>query len=858
MRVLWKCCIRALKENKNRTLVTIIGVAMATAMIMVLSCIGTTTLASAIAYQKTMKGIAHERFYGVQQENLKFFTSNQSIDQAWLAKTIGLGLPDFEQDSSRAFMIKLSGVQEGWYEANALHVTSGRFPENENEVALKRIVRGKSAKDLNLGDTMYLTMQSGEIKELTIVGFVERGNHRNLFDYDMFSEDDDYYADQENRYVWTVYDAYTYWDGDATSEGTYDISIRFTKNGLYHHHEVTRGLLNVSEELYQKKYLDLFQHLLSDAETQELHNRVKRHNVSSMLEELEGMSPFHLTQTTVWIIAFSEVIFLVFVLAGVFCINNSFDISITERIKFFGMISSVGTTKRQRRRIIWMEAFVIALFGIPIGILTGIGVSFALAKLVDGALQKYLMALGVQVVFKISGWAILIAVFQAIFMIALSAMEAAFRASKISPIEAIRSNESIQSKGKAKKTPKLFKKLFGIGGGIAWQNFKRSKIKYRATTVSVAVSVALLIGMSSLSMLFGFTKDEIKAQIDYQVYVYSYHKNGYEALREVANKPEVTSFVLVTDSMRVVEEGTDLKENYPKILFTITGMNDEAFEKLCVDNGIDPNEAKGKGLVNNSTEDYQKGMILSGVNLYGADRYGEPGKPVEVEIVGTYDRKTLVQGVISYSRDKDVYVSESWIAEHQDQFLGWGVAYFNSSDANALVEAIDAMDLPDVNITNYDMLFQMIHFAEALVKLMSAGFLVLIILIGVTNIINAVTFNMQLRMPEFAKLRAIGMTGKQFRGMIFMEGAFIAIKGLLWGFLFGCTIHYGVYYFVSSSADMLWSDPEKKFTYAYQPPVIQIFASIITVAALLYLILSRYSKKSENNNIIETIRNENL
>lgn len=857
MRVLWKCCKRALKENKYRTLVTIIGVAMATAMIMVLACIGTTTLASAIAYQKTMKGTAHERFYGVQQENLKFFTSNQSIDQFWLSKNCGLGLPDFEQSTARAFMLKLCGAEKGWYEANALHVTSGRFPEKENEIALARNIRGKVTEEIRLGDVIRLTMLSGDTKELTVVGFVDRGNRNNLFYDDNLYENLDYYYDAETHKAWTLYDTYTYWDEDSTSEGTYDVSIRFTKEGLYNRHEVTRGLLNISEELYKKKYTDLYHPMLSTSETEELHNRVQRHEVSDVLEDLEGMSPFHLTQTTVWIIAFSEVIFLVFVLAGVFCINNSFDISITERIKFFGMISSVGTTKRQRRGIVWMEAFVIGLFGIPLGILTGIIVSFALAKLVDGALQKYLLMLGVKVVFKISGWAILIAVFQAIFMIALSAMEAAFRASKISPIEAIRSNESVQSKGKAKKTPKLFKKLFGIGGGIAWQNFKRSKVKYRATSVSVAVSVALLIGMSSLNLFFGFAEEELKDQIGFQVFVYSFHKNGYKALKEIGSRPEVTSYVLETDDMRVVPEGTDPKESYPQVLFTITGMNDEAFEKLCIDNGVDPEKARGKGLVSNNCEEYQEGMVLSGVNFYGAQNYGKPGDPVSVEIVGKYDRKTLVVKN-SYSRDIEVIVDESWVLAHLEQFLGWGTAYFNSNDATALVKVIDEMDLPDVSVANYDMVFQLIHFLKALIRLMSAGFLFLLIMIGVTNIINAVTFNMQLRMPEFAKLRAVGMTGKQFRGMIFLEGVFIGVKGLFWGFLFGCTIHYGVYYFVSSSADMLWSDPEKKFTYAYQPPVIQIIASIITVAGLLYLILARYAKKFESNNVIETIRNENL
>lgn len=853
--------MRLMRTNRIRTLVTILGVAMATAMITMLACIGTTVLATAEGYYKTMEGDAHETFYGVKQENLKYFLNNQSIGQVSLEKMMGMGTihlktqVKFDYD----YLLRIYGAEDAWYPSKAIHVTSGRFPEMDGEIMLQREVRSIFTEDVKLGDAITVTMLDGTSKTYQVVGFSEQGNSANVFQNTYEKSSNDYYVDQESKKVYSLYNAYVYWERDANLEGNYDVSIRFTKEGILNRREVTSGLLGVSKEFYERVRLDLKSPLLNSEEDSRLfHQRVDRFERNASLEAIEFISPLHLTQDNVLIMSLVEIVFLLFVFAGVFCINNSFDISLTERIRFFGMISSVGTTKGQRKRMVWMEAFIVGGLGIPLGIVLGTGVSFLLSRLTDQILQKYLTSLGISILFHVSWWGILIAVLQAILMIILSAMDAAVRASKISPIEAIRQSETIKRKGKTKKTPKLYKKLFGACGAVAWQNFRRAKTKYRATTSSIAVSAALIIGMSSLNMLFGFLREEIREIANFQISVESYYHGGFQAMREIAQLPIVDSCVIKSNGLYLMEEDADPLDSVTEAICIIYYLDETSFEKLCMDNGVDPKMAKGKGLVNENLEDYREGMVLRGISHYQNDQPGKQGGvPVSVELAGRFNEKTRIDGRYG-TNQVEIYAGESWAKEYLDQYLGWASAFFLTSDANALAKAIMELDIPDSTIVNYDMIYQLINFLKELLQVFGSGFLILIILIGFTNVINAVHFNMALRASEFAKLRSVGMTGKQFRGMVFLEGLFIGIRGLFGGILIGGLIHYGTYYYVKSTADILWEDPEKKFTYGYVPPFLQIILCVAGTAGLLWLVMNHYVKKSENQMIIETIRKENL
>ena len=126
-----------------------------------------------------------------------------------------------------------------------------------------------------------------------------------------------------------------------------------------------------------------------------------------------------------------------------------------------------------------------------------------------------------------------------------------------------------------------------------------------------------------------------------------------------------------------------------------------------------------------------------------------------------------------------------------------------------------------------------------------------IMLIGVTNVINAIGTNLELRAPEFARLRAIGMSRKELRKMIRLEVAILGGKGLIYGFLIGTGVSYGLYRFLWESSDKVWD-------FAYRIPLGELGICAVLVGGVLLLITERSIKRLENKNIVETIRNENL
>ncbi len=864
MKVLWKCCLRSLRENKARTIVTIIGVALATALITALSCLGTSLLESTIQEAKRTEGNTHCIFRGVAYENLKYFHNNQSIEELRLEKHLGYVAMHGPNQYAALFYLDVRAAGPDWYEAEAIELAMGRFPEKENEIVLARGIRSEMGIDVKIGDHVTLdigkrysngqeveigvdvqddeTIADTEKREFEVVGFLKM-------------DGGDLYADRkgslrEERRSVKVVRAYTYLNAEKLTDGTYSVSVRYTKDGLYHRAKVDSALLGISEEYYGQVYRDF--HTRTEEEKYQVSRRVKIYSSYFTLARLEGMSPFHLTQDTVGVIALAELFFLIFVLAGVFCINNSFDISLHERVRQYGILSSVGTTKRQRRMIVWQEAFVIGVIGIPFGVLLGIGVCFLLVQGTNLLLHLTVRNSTFVMYFSVAWWAIAIAAIQAIFMIALSAFESAVKASKISPIQAIRANEMIASNGKNKKTPKLLKRLFGVGGIVAWQNFKRSKAKYRATIVSIVVSVSLLLGMSFLGLLFK-TADELYEyeERQYQIYVSVFNKEDYYVLSELARRPDVLAYKINYEPIVVTEEADE--EGKIVNWFPVFAMDENSFAELCRENKVDPEKAKGKGLVTNVLADYAEGMVLSGTHETYEQRINElPSSIVEVELAGIAVKGEALREYYQYLEGKTcVYVGESWATEHSELYTSGVTGYYDCKDANQFMNDVLDMNMLNSRCYDCDVIYQENKFQQTLATMLLSGLIAVIILIGVTNVINAVSFNLELRSSEFAKLRAIGMTRKQFRGMIWMEGLFIDLKGLLGGTVIGCTVSYALYRFC-------WEISDRSFTFAFKIPWMQILCSVIVVSVLLLLIVESYGKKAMKRNVIETIRNENL
>lgn len=128
------------------------------------------------------------------------------------------------------------------------------------------------------------------------------------------------------------------------------------------------------------------------------------------------------------------------------------------------------------------------------------------------------------------------------------------------------------------------------------------------------------------------------------------------------------------------------------------------------------------------------------------------------------------------------------------------------------------------------------------------GLIVVIALIGITNIINTLSTGMELRSREFATLRNIGMTDKQFAGMVRLESVFISVKALVIGVPLGILISYLLCVMMNRMDDAI----------IYEPPYKAIILCIVVVIMLIYAIMKLSMTKLRHNNIIETIKNENL
>ena len=161
MKVLWNCCKRSLLKNKGRTIVTILGVALATGLITATACLGMSLISSYAQYLKKTEGTAHGTFWGVAGKNLDRFRQNQYLEQVSFAKREGYAhIKDWNY-------LEVLSVDSEWYELNGLRLLSGRYPEAENEILLDYGMRSEWGANVSIGDELTLAVgthgRNGEV-----------------------------------------------------------------------------------------------------------------------------------------------------------------------------------------------------------------------------------------------------------------------------------------------------------------------------------------------------------------------------------------------------------------------------------------------------------------------------------------------------------------------------------------------------------------------------------------------------------------------------------------------------------------------------------------------------------------------
>ncbi len=831
MKILNKFTFKNLRLNKQRSIVTIIGILLSCALITAVMTMYTSFRETMLYSSVVNYGENHTVLYDVSKEDYSIIDKYKGVKNTYYTSKLGYMSYDGEYNiviglNSESIIDFSNFIQEG------------RVPNNDKELVISDYQANKYK--LSIGDK--ITTDIGELYIDTEDGLMEVDHY--LYGYEFLFEKD-FGTTYE---IVGISDNYTYFDhGYNTNMFTY--SEEFSEeNELFILYDDASQYLDLTIEINDIKYEN----------DMPVSSKYEYHYNSEYLIWLGVYGDDNTTSSLYTVLA---IVALIIVGTSVFCIRNSFAISVTEKIRMYGMLSSVGATPKQIKRTVYSEGLYLGLIAIPIGILLGIGVSALLLQLVDLFLGD---VSEINFIFSISIWAIIISALLAIITIFFSTFTSARRASKITEIVAIKNQNEIKIK-KKKKVPFLFRKLFKVGGIFAYKNMYRNKSKFRTTIISLIVSIATFvslsyymnIGFSAASSIYGEANYNISFRLD----------NGWEI--EPSETIEIYNDIIELDNVnrydysQLITGFTDLKYLNSEVSDQFSGdslymnialISDLEYTRLLVKNDLRKEDVKDKAIIVNAVVDTSDGKASDILK----DDLGE----IEISLNGTdtmsFDLLYL-DNIDIMSRDGVWYSSPTLVLsrEYYSELFEEAfpsTLYVDSTDpyqlhidvdnyAEANSRAFDIYNIEEMNRIQNNILL--------LISIFLYGFIAVIILIGLTNVFNTITTNMMLRSREFAILKSIGVSNKELKNMIRLESLLYGLKSLFWGLGIGIGLAYLVFYILNRTPDTALID-------SFELPFTAIIISIIFIFLIIYLIMRLSLAKINKQNIIETIKNENI
>lgn len=850
MSILNRLTIKNLRLNKKRTIVTIIGIILSTALM-----VGIGLLFSSFQDLMIRDTIGYNGKYEANYSDVDLDKLNNIKDKDFTyfyEKPIGFS--KIESSNEYKPYMYITSVNKEYF--NELKLVDGSFPKNENEVVISNHVITNGGLNYKVGDIVTFkygkrniegndTLANSELVDgefLTnegtytykIVGIVERSNFES--------------------YSASGYTAFTV---DVNSDkGNVNLYVMFNKN---------KKIIKQSEELAKEL------------------NYNGDINYNSTLLALYGESTYGNVMSSM---GGMMIIMLSLVSIGcIIVIYNSFAISVMERKKEFGLLSSIGATKRQLSHTVFFEAVVVGVIGIILGILgayIGIGCVILIINNLISDMLEYKLHLVTNPLF------IIIPVIFMIIVIGVSAFIPSRRASKVSPIEAIRQNDDIKINKKKIKTSKFVNKLFGIEGEIALKNIKRNKKKYRVTIVSLFISIVLFISFSSYMNYTLNTASSVMGEVpyDYQISYFgddpNNDKEALDKINEVVKSSDVKEYVSYSVSNLSIignytysdeyldfyksaygDNGIKALNNLKYQSIYILVLDDNSYNKYKKLIGLDKdsiillNKFKGVSYGNNKRVNYDIPVINNGNINIKICNFDDNDEDVDTtkycnknidNIFVTNKSFDLIEE-FSYMDDFKLIVNKKLydnISDSSTHYTQFNIISDNTNNIDKLTKDLDKYS--NVNYTNIKEAMKQANNLILVVKILMYGFISLVTLIGVTSVFNTISTSMALRKREFAVLRSIGLTNRGFNKILFFESLFFGMKSLIFAIpvSIGITvlIHYALADMVSISTIII--------------PWKYIIISIVSVFVIVLLTMMYSTSKIKKHNIIEQIREENI
>lgn len=869
MNIMNKVTLQSMKKNKTRTIVTIVGIILSVSMVTAVTTIVTSLqnyLYETAVYEN---GSWHGMFQNISFEKGEEIAQDDGVADTVYTQYIGYAKMEASKNDFKPYLYVIGGNDET-FDTLPIHLTEGRLPKNDAEIILPNHLENNGGVSYKLNDVLLLplgdrmsdgyklfqnnpitgeyddkgniivsddeTLETNTLKQYTIVGFYERPSFENFtapgYTAITFSDLSDQSA---------VYDAY------YTMKNPQDV-MGFSDN--YYFKDGLGGSTNNEVLMYQ------------------------------------GVSQYDTYNSSLY--GMIAILIVIIMMGSIALIYNAFSISVSERTVQFGLLSSIGATKKQIRKSVRFEALVLGLIGIPIGILAGIGGIGVTFFLLGDNLKTFTTSVAggnsVQFHMSVSWVGIAAAVVIACITLAASVIKPAFRASRITAIEAIRSSKDISDRKadrKNHKTSKITYKIFGLPGVLAKKYYTRSAKKYRATIISLFMSIVLFVSASSFILYLTSSVNNVYYRADYDITATissDYADSKAEVLQEVRNLGSVDKASSSVMSNFLVENGEELLTNEGKAALMekygfdsfedlsvdmfLVGFDYETYENYVTSLGLNPEDLGENDVILyglGQTIDYKNGTVKSYDFLkdtvktinFSESTYNNETETYEKGEEYSFNVATTAESMPFGYNGRDSVSSNvvyGVIRENSDIFKDTEgtVIFIDSNDYEKTEKELGEIS-EIASVYNAAAEIENSRALMMVINVFAYGFIVLISLISVTNVFNTIVTNLKLRQRDFAMLRSVGMTKGGFRRMMIFECLIYGTKALL----FGIPVSFLITLWIYSSVNVTWDGGLLIPWSAYGIVIVSVF--IVVLISMVYAM-----SKINRNNLVETLRKDSI
>ncbi|WP_343004026.1 FtsX-like permease family protein [Clostridium sp. 2218st1_F5_2218SCRN_220325] len=851
--------LRYLKQNKRRTLVTIIGIILATALICGIGNICTSFMDYQMRDQIKTSGSFYATFTDIDKEKASVITKSSGVSEYGYKKDLGSIILDKKDSTS----LDINVFDKNTINSFQITLKNGNYPKNQSEIVVTQALLNKWNKKigdkitLNLGELIYDDMgmisklKNSQKTTFKIVGTLDKAPYNSKL------------------FAIAGFDINT-----VDKNENFDVSI-CTKNPK----DIYKTAISIGENIGLVQKDDPQDESYNYDEQANLYFKDIEYNEG--LLRLLGASSYSNINITLLLIV--GLVASLVIIATIATIYNSFSIAISERKKQFAILNSIGATKSQIMKFVFLEGFLVSIVGIPIGLLSGTVAIDIVFKVIKTFFKTSMFGeLDLRVVF--SPIVLILSTLVILLTIFISALIPAINAAKISPLEAIKNSSNLKV-GKIKSS-KLIKKIFKTEGELAYKNLRRNKGKFRITLFSLVISIVIFISFNGFVDMFIeanqinygsitndltlyennlLTKEEVQKTIDelkkinglkdvaidkgYNLNVHVDEKNINKDLRESLKQSRYVDM----DNSNYNFINSRL---YIPGYFSISNikLSEGKFDRKTAkaENGVilvrysyqESLAKKGKVVLSN----YKVGDTLNcTITSYDSDGK-ESAKEVKLKILAITDEILTGNnqypetsfGVVAY----DDLIPSLGITDDKSSSIYYVATNREKSTRDEVKKVAEENNLSVIDSIDEA---QKLEQTMNVMKIFVYGFIVVISLVSVTNIINTISTNINLRKREFAVIKSIGVTPQGFKKMIYMESILYGILSLLYGIPIGICMNV-----------LMNKILEGMITVQTLIPYKAILICVVAIFVITFIASYIPLKKMSKENIIDNIRQESI